>query len=57
MRSKEIQMWSELHPKNKQHYWPMISAVVGTCYYCIVENFGGRKLWRIWRIIVEFAKV
>ena len=25
--------------------------------YRIVENFGGGKLWRIWRINVEFAKV
>ena len=25
--------------------------------YCIVENFGGGKLWRIWRIVVEFAEV
>ena len=25
--------------------------------YCIVENFGGRKHWRIWQIKQRFAKV
>ena len=25
--------------------------------YCIVENIGGRKLWRIWQIGLCFAKV
>ena len=25
--------------------------------YCIVENFGGGKYWRIWQIKQRFAKV
>ena len=36
---------------------PNAELVFSFHIYHIVENFGGGKLWRVWRIVVEFAKV